>query len=218
MQISAQDQREIRRRFEALEDPVVLKLFVRTDRDACPYCEDTRELLEALAELDDRVTVEIHDLDRELEVAERYEVDKAPAIVFTRADGSDTGVRFYGIPAGYEFGTLIDDIVDISRGSTGLSPETEDFLRSLETNVHLQVFVTPTCPYCPRAVRLAHRMALTGDRVRADAIEAMEFPELANRFQVFGVPKTVVNGVTSVEGAAPEGHIVALIKEALSRA
>jgi len=64
--------------------------------------------------------------------------------VFARADGSDTGVRFYGIPAGYEFGTLIDDIVDVSRGTGGLSPETEAYLKSLDTDVHLQVFVTPT--------------------------------------------------------------------------
>ncbi len=59
-------------------------------------------------------------------------------------------------------------------------------------------------------------MALASDRVRADAIEAMEFPDLANRFAVFGVPKTVVNGSAAIEGAAPEPHLLALIKEALS--
>ena len=144
VQLSEQDRREIRRRFEAMESPVVLKLFVRGDKDECPYCEDTRQLLEAVAELDDRVTVEVHDLDLEPEVADRYGVDMAPAIVFARADGSDTGVRFYGIPADYEFGTLIDDIVDVSRGTGELSPETEAYLKSLDTDVHLQVFVTPT--------------------------------------------------------------------------
>jgi len=59
-------------------------------------------------------------------------------------------------------------------------------------------------------------MALASDRVRADAIEAMEFPELANRFEVFGVPKTVVNGSAAIEGAAPESHLLALIQKALS--
>ncbi|GAB6877546.1 protein disulfide oxidoreductase [Thermaerobacter litoralis] len=216
MKISEQDRREIQRRFEAMESPVVLKLFIRADKDECPYCEDTRQLLEAVAELDDRITLEVHDVELEPELAERHGVDMVPAILFARADGSDTGMRFYGIPAGYEFGTLIDDIVDVSRGVTGLSPETEAYLRSLDTHVHLQVFVTPTCPYCPRAVRLAHKMALASDRVRADAIEAMEFPDLANRFAVFGVPKTVVNGSAAVEGAAPEPHLLALIKEALS--
>lgn len=60
-------------------------------------------------------------------------------------------------------------------------------------------------------------MALASDRVRADAIEATEFPELARRFQVFAVPKTVINDVAAIEGAAPEGHVVAAIKEALER-
>ncbi len=144
MKISDQDRREIQRRFEAMESPVVLKLFVRADKDECPYCEDTRQLLEAVAELDDRITLEVHDVDLEPELAERHGVDMVPAILFARADGSDTGMRFYGIPAGYEFGTLIDDIVDVSRGVAGLSPETEAYLRSLDTDVHLQVFVTPT--------------------------------------------------------------------------
>ena len=144
MKISEQDRQEIRRRFEGLESPVVLKLFVRADKDECPYCEDTRQLLEEVAQLDDRITLEVHDVEREPEVAERHGVEMVPAILFARADGSDTGMRFYGIPAGYEFGTLIDDIVDVSRGEAGLSPETEAYLRSLDTDVHLQVFVTPT--------------------------------------------------------------------------
>ena len=144
MKISEQDRQEIRRRFEGLESPVVLKLFVRADKDECPYCEDTRQLLEEVAQLDDRITLEVHDVEREPEVAMRHGVEMVPAILFARADGSDTGMRFYGIPAGYEFGTLIDDIVDVSRGEAGLSPETEAYLRSLDTDVHLQVFVTPT--------------------------------------------------------------------------
>lgn len=144
MKISEQDQLEIRRRFAAMDAPVNLKLFVRRDKDQCPYCDDTQELLEAVSQLDERVTLQVHDLDLEPELGNRYGVDMVPAIVFTRSDGTDTGVRFYGIPTGYEFGALIDGIVDVSRGTSGLSPETEAYLRSLDTDVHLQVFVTPT--------------------------------------------------------------------------
>ena len=81
----------------------------------------------------------------------------------------------------------------------------------------LQVFVTPTCPYCPRAVLLAHQMAMENPQmIRAEGVEATEFPELANRFNVRGVPQTVINsGAGSLVGAAPEQNLLAEIQRAL---
>lgn len=69
--------------------------------------------------------------------------------------------------------------------------------------------MTPTCPYCPRAVLLAHKMAVASDLVTADAIDATEFPELADRYHVHGVPRTVVNDTVRVEGAVPEAMLMA---------
>ena len=74
-----------------------------------------------------------------------------------------------------------------------LSPESRAFLDGLAADVHLQVFVTPTCPYCPPAVILAQQMAFYSPRVRADMIEATEFPQLAQKYNVYGVPRTVIN-------------------------
>lgn len=142
--IGEEDAREIRRVFDGMAEPVTLLLFTRDDRKACPYCEDTREILQEVADLSDQVTLEIHDLDEEAELAEKYGVDKAPALVYLRADGSDTGIRFFGIPAGYEFGTVVEDIVDVSKGGGELSSEAVAFLAGLDQDVHIQVFVTPT--------------------------------------------------------------------------
>ena len=86
-------------------------------------------------------------------------------------------VRFLGLPGGYEFTTLLADIVDVSRGVTDLAPETLDAVRAIDDPVHIQVFVTPACPYCPRAARLAHQMAMENPLIVADVIEANEFPE-----------------------------------------
>jgi len=85
----------------------------------------------------------------------------------------DFGIRFFGIPSGYEFTSVIEDIADVSRGKVDLQDKTREVLAGLTEPVHMQVFVTPTCPYCPRAVRLAHMFAIASDLVRGDMVEAM---------------------------------------------
>ena len=79
----------------------------------------------------------------------------------------------------------------------------------------MQVFVTPTCPYCPQSVVLAHQMAIASPMVRADMVEATEFPQLAIKYQVMGVPRTVINETTYVEGAASEPMVLEKLQEAL---
>jgi glutaredoxin len=85
----------------------------------------------------------------------------------------------------------------------------------LKEPVHFQVFVTPTCPYCPRAVRLAHQLALESDVIRGDMVEAIEFPHLSVKYQVQGVPRTVINETVHIEGAVPEPMLMARLNEAV---
>lgn len=152
------------------------------------------------------MTVEVHDFVGDAQVATQYGIDKIPAIAVLR-DGTtplDYGIRLYGIPSGYEFSTFIEDIRMVSSGDPGLNAKTLEQLATLPGPIDIQVFVTPTCPHCPRAVLLAHRLAMASDNVTASMVEATEFPHLANRYQVYGVPRTVVNDVIHVEGAVPE--------------
>ena len=199
---------ELRNVLVALPRPVTLLVFVGA---ACETCGETRERVEELASISEgMVRLEVHDLDAPPE-ATLYRVDKAPAIVVLGGETGrrDFGIRFYGSPAGYEFATLIEDIRMVSRGNTDLSPATVVILTHLTTPLHLQVFVTPTCPYCPRAALLAHKMALVSDWVTADAVDATEFPELADRYHVHGVPRTIVNETVHIEGAMPEAMLMA---------
>jgi len=124
-------------------------------------------------------------------------------------------VRFFGIPSGYEFTSLVEDIVDVSRGQTSLSAQTLELLAKLTEPVHIQVFVTPTCPYCTSAVRLAHSLAIANDQVRADMVESIEFPHLANKYRVQSVPKTVINEDTFQEGAVPEPLFLARVLQGI---
>ena len=198
--LKEREREQVQKQFEGLANPVKLVMF--TQKIECEYCEETRMMVEEVAALSDKVAAETYNFITDKEVAEKYEVDKIPAIAVMGE--TDHGLRFYGIPAGYEFSALIEAIKAVSSGQSGLSKETKAALAQIDEPVHMQVFTTPTCPYCPRAVILTHKMALESDQIRADAIEAMEFPHLAIKYQVQGVPRTVINETHFIEGAVPE--------------
>ncbi len=133
-------------------------------------------------------------------------IDKIPAIAILKGGnaGADCGIRYFGIPSGYEFASLVEDIIMVGNGDSGLAEATRKALATLPAEVHIQVFVTPTYTYCPRAVHLAHQMAFESPKVRADMVEAIEFPHLAIKYSVMGVPRIVINEETHIEGAVPE--------------
>ncbi|MDD8031069.1 MAG: thioredoxin family protein [Acidobacteriota bacterium] len=170
--------------------------------EASGLCPETGQLLKELSELSDKIKLTTYDLEKEPTKAAELQIDKVPAIIVMNEE--DVGIRFFGIPSGYEFTSLLEAIVDVSRGSSDLSEETRQALKNLKNEVNIQIFVTPSCPYCPMAVRLGHKMALESPLVRAAMIEATEFPELAQKHQVFGVPKSIFNENLALEGAVPE--------------
>lgn len=208
--LSEKDRRQIQARLAEMERPVRLIHF--TQELNCDSCEPTLRLLKEVAELSEKLTLEVHNVILEEEEAARFGIDKVPATVV--ANEKDQGIRLYGLPAGYEFAVLLEDILDVSRGRSGLDAETRKQLETLARPVHLQVFVTPTCPYCPAAARLAHQLALESDLVTADMIEATEYPDLVVKYKIQGVPKTIVNDVHAIEGALPEPYFVEQVLQA----
>jgi glutaredoxin-like protein len=149
-------QQQVREILAAVKSPVTLKMF--TQDFECGYCKETRQIAEEVAELSNLVTVEVHDFLADSDLARSLGVDKIPAIVVLGDSGHDYGIRFFGIPSGYEFTSLLEAIVLVGTGNVELQDSTHKFLDALHTPLHLQVFVTPTCPYCPRAVMLAHSL------------------------------------------------------------
>ncbi|HEY8486222.1 MAG TPA: thioredoxin family protein [Limnochordales bacterium] len=218
--IGERDRQAIRSMFEKLDGRVVALVFseqpsrlvVPGERN-CMYCRETVQLVQELAEAagDGKVQVEVYDRRAQPEMLEAYGVDRVPAIVVTDPDRRLRGVRYFGIPAGYEFTTLVESMMDVASGQTRLSERTRKALASLRTPVHLKVFVTPTCPYCPKAVRLAHQFAMENPQITADMIEATEFPELAQQYGVRGVPRTVINETEFIEGAVPENYLLQVV-------
>ncbi|MBM3293947.1 MAG: glutaredoxin [Candidatus Aminicenantes bacterium] len=178
----------------------------------CFFCKETKQLLEEVAACSDKIRLEVYDFKADKLMADELGIDKIPATVIQGEKPS--AVRIFGIPSGYEYTSLVEALIDVSTGETSLDPKTKEALKTIDRDVHIQVFVTPTCPYCSLAVRLAHQFALESPRIKADMIESTEFPHLANKFGVYGVPKTVVNETTSFEGAVPEDVFLANVLKA----
>jgi glutaredoxin-like protein len=123
-------------------------------------------------------------------------------------------VRFYGIPAGYEFVSLLEALKNSAAPGTDLQPETVQALAGVAKPVNIKVFVTPTCPYCPSAVVLAHKFAVQSPQITAEMVEAGEFQELAAKYEVAGVPQLVFNEKVSLVGAQPESAMLKAVLEA----
>ena len=137
--------KQIEEAFAPMKESVHLMYFGQ--KEGCQYCSDTQQLIEEVAPISDKLSLEIYDLDDDADLAEKFNVDKAPGIVIVAKDGdtiSDYGIRYAGIPSGHEFTSLIQDILLVSGRDSGLAQETRDFLKELTEPVLLQVFVTPT--------------------------------------------------------------------------
>lgn len=196
---------QLRTEFTKLVKPVRLVVFAQALAD--PGSEQARRLVEEVGALDPRLSVECLNFILDKERAEALGIQRIPAIAILGED-EDFGIRMYGMPSGYEFGSLIDAILDVSGGLSGLAEETVAALQTLTHSVHVQVFSTPTCPYCPLAVRMAFRFAMASDKITADGIEVTGYPELAQRYRVSSVPKTVVGEEVEFVGAGPESMLL----------
>lgn len=202
--IPDQHRKHVSEELAALENPV--RIIVFTQEFECELCREARELAQEIAQLSSKIAVEVYDFVKDANRASAYMVDKVAALVLIRKH--DYGVRYYGIPAGYEFATFLKDLKMVSKGATELSEKSRSKLASVSSPVHIQVFVTPTCPYCPKAVSLAHQFAIENPHVRADMIDVAEFPHLGQKYAVMGVPKVIINERVEFTGLLPEDQFL----------
>ncbi|HCZ06763.1 MAG: hypothetical protein PWP37_1303 [Thermotogota bacterium] len=208
--------KQVKEILSEMEDEVKILFFSSDDESVCEYCSTIDQLLSELTELSDKLHVEKINVDEDPDAMERYDVEMVPALVLIPKDGKDRGVRFYGVPAGHEFSTFLQDILIFSKqAKPQLSEESVEKLSKIDKPVDIKVFVTTTCPYCPRAVLTAHQIALVNDNIKASMVEANEFMDLSARFGVSSVPHTVINEKHMFVGAYPEKEFVNEVLKAL---
>jgi len=147
--ISAEDRQTLQTLFaQELQDDVNITYFTQRESvliipgQECSYCKETRELLEEVTDISDKLHLTVKDFVRDEQEAQDLGITHIPAFIL---QGHTKGaVRYFGIPSGYEFSTLVEDLVDVSKGTTNLSEKTREALATVDQDLHIQVFVTPT--------------------------------------------------------------------------
>lgn len=155
MILKDEDKNIIRGHLEAMEQPVTLFVFTQDDRikvpgrEPCFQCKETVALAEELAGLSDLLETVIFDRDAHGEQFEKFGIERVPALVPAAGEAGENGrrgVRFYGLPSGYEFPTLIETIIEMSRadGPEPLPEAITGRLAAVTEPVNIKVFATPT--------------------------------------------------------------------------
>jgi len=200
----------------AMKDNVELVMF--TQEAGCDTCADTRIFIEEFGAISDKVKVTVLDFVEDKVRADELGVDKVPAVVVLDKEGVNTGVKFYGIPAGYEINSLTHAVLAVSGEKEEIPEDLLERIRKIDRPVHIEVFVGVTCPYCPPAVVTSNIFALENENIRSDMIEGSTFPQLLLRHNIMGVPAIVIDDsivlsgaqpvekmLDAIEGATPEG-------------
>lgn len=201
----------VKRLEKEMKDSVRLAYF--TQEIECPFCAQTHQLLETVAKLSEKISFEVYDFVKDKTKAEELGIDKIPALAILGK--KDYGLRFYGIPSGYEFQTLIEGIILVSSGDSQLPSEAVKVLAKAATSpVHIQIFVIPTCPVCPVLGAIAFQFAVANSNISVDIVEIAEFPHLTNKYNVIGTPKAALNETTQFEGLVPPMQLINFIQQA----
>lgn len=201
---------QVREMFSELEDDVTIHLFIQNHN--CLYCNDVKDLVTQVADLSDKINVSEHKGNLDEKDAQQMGIEHTPAIVLHGK--KPYNIKFYGIPAGHEFGALIGTIMDVSKGESPLPTEVIEDIASIEKPINIKVFVTPQCPYCPNMTRLAHQAAIINPLITSEMIESLEFQEETQNYEVFGVPKVILNEKVSIEGLPPMDMFIEKLFEA----
>ena len=197
--------------FTGIVNDVTAHLFL--EEKECLYCNDVKDMVDQLGELTDKLIVVEHKGSLDTGLAKEWGVEHHPAIVLHGKEKYN--VKFYGIPAGHEFGALVGSIIDVSTGTAPLPPDVIEDIISIDKPIHIKVFVTPQCPYCPNMTRLAHQAAILNPMISSEMIESLEFQELTAKYSVFGVPKTIINETTMIDGLSPVEMFVEKLFESI---
>jgi len=197
-----------------LVNPVNIKLFSQTI--GCETCQVAEELLKEVSQTNDKINLEVYSTVIDKEISQKYNISRVPTIVLEGE--KDYGIRYIGLPSGLEFSTLIKGITLVSKRNPELSERTLELLSTVDIPLEIMVFVTTSCGYCPAAAIMAMNFALANDNIKAVVVDATENMDLAQLYQVVGVPKIVINqGLVEFVGAQPENAFLGYVLAAYDK-
>jgi len=184
-----------------MEDEVQIEFF--TQEIECNNCKQTHQFLTEVAELSNNLSMTVYDFVENEDIAKEKGIERIPAVTLLDKDGNDYGIKFYGVPGGYEVNSFLKAILEVSGNEEEIDDEIMERINNIGQKVNIKVFVSLSCPYCPKAVQNAHTLALKNENITGEMIETSSFPELTNKYNVSGVPQIVINEENELVGAQP---------------
>jgi len=205
--IDENTKKEVEKKLKEMKEPVKLLYFDKKTE----VSEQIKELLSEVAGLSEKLELEVDEVGSEK--AKEHNIENGP-VILVKSEHVKGDARYYGIPSGYEFGPFLE-IIKMASSEIKLSGDAKTFFDS--NDVKLEVFVTPTCPHCPTSAYVAMKFAMGSEKVKGYVYEAMEFPDIAKKYKVMGVPKTVINeGKGEYVGGYPEDVAFVNIRKQLT--
>lgn len=194
--------------FSNLENTVTLVRFSKND---CENCSIVEKLFNELAELDTSLKVTTFNIDENPEVKKQYDVNDAPSYVVLDGNNNKFGATFYGVPAGHEFNTLVTSISDAGSSKKPFSDKVINTILEIDKPVDIKIFVQASCPICPTAAINVSRLAQINKNITTTIYEAQTFDAIAEKYNVTGVPKTVINETKELSGSYPIEEFIEVI-------
>ncbi|MFH1759494.1 MAG: thioredoxin family protein [bacterium] len=194
----------LKKEFSGLKNPVTIKVF--TQEIKCNSCKENDQLVAEVAAVNPLITVKEYKFEQSKKEANKYGIDKIPASVII--GDKYRGVRLFGIPTGYMFGTLIEAIKTASTSSVNATDDLKSNVKKVKKTIHIKALVSPTCPYCPGAVVNSQELAFLSSFITADMIQITDFPYLGTKYNVEGVPLIIINETTRIPGAVSKEVLI----------
>ena len=170
--------------FEKMQGNALLKLYL----DEREISGELEEYIRQLSLISDKITFEI--AERNAEPAD------APCVKICRADGSETGLAFHGVPGGHEFSSFVMGIYNsIGRGQT-IDTETMKRIKEINKPTDIKVLVTLSCTMCPDTVVAAQQIAANNEMVTAEIYDIRHFEKIRSKYNVMSVPCILINEST----------------------
>ncbi len=187
---------EVKKNLSQMEDDVEILFF----ESGGQFTNEIKQLISEISEINSKVKISLNKLGDEKSIY--YGIDEGPVLKFL-SKHLKGDFRFYGIPSGYEFATFLYILNTASNGK--VNGPLIDVSKKINKEIKLEVFLSPTCPHCPSSAIVAFKLAMLNEKVKAYIYEVMEFPYKAQKYNVSGVPKTVINeGQHTYMGGLPE--------------
>jgi alkyl hydroperoxide reductase subunit AhpF len=206
------EQITISKEIERLRDPVRIKVALPAEKNE--FITDLKALLEQVAKSDERMTLEYEESDEEADPDDDLP-KMLPCISILDTAGADHGIFFYGTPLAGALPAFVRSIVMISNQQHDLPQDIVDRAKALgETK--MEVLITPNAPGCAQAMMIANSLAYATGTITAHSIELIEFPQVAERYNVLGVPKTVANRSLKFTGSYSLEEVVQILEKKIS--